>query len=70
MLLDFSSTKFRYDSAKNAIVCSDVEAASSVSSENGCSSSSDKQTLRDSFTEEFQASNQPLSSSALKCQQM
>jgi len=69
-LLGFSSKKLRDDSAKNVIVCSDVEAASSVSAENGCSISTDKQKLRDSFTEEFQTSNQPPSSSALKCQQM
>ena len=51
---------------ENVILFSDVEAASSVSSESGRSSNG-KQKLLEVFAEEFQTSNQPLSSSALKC---
>ena len=66
-LLDFYSEKSRDDSTENVTVCRDVKAVSFVSAELACSSSSDKHKLPDSFTEEFQSSNQqPLSSSALK----
>jgi len=66
-LLDFYSKKSRDDSTESVTVCRDVKAASSVSAELACSSSNDKHKLPDSFTEEFQSSNQqPLSSSALK----
>jgi len=64
--LDFYYKKYRDDSMENVILFSDVEAASSVSSESGRSSNG-KQKLLEGFAEEFQTSNQPLSSSALKC---
>jgi len=65
-LLDFHFKKCQDDSTEYVVVCSDVQAASSVSAESACRSSTDKQKLPDSFTEKFQASNQPLSNSALK----